>query len=119
MKKIFVTAILAVVALGSWAFYPKTAAAPEYMQLSVYGGSGRPVLVIISPRGEVTEETLTTKAKGEYKYQALVLMKLNELRAQGWTVAQMQQTETRNPDPEHPMLSPNVVTTAVYLLERN
>lgn len=118
MRKIFVAASLSVVALGSWAFYPKATAAPEYMQLSMYESSGRPILVVISPRGEVTEERMTTNTRGNYKYQALLLVKLNELRAQGWTVAQMQQTETRNPDPEHPMLSPNVVTTAIYLLER-
>ncbi|PJJ54796.1 hypothetical protein [Hymenobacter chitinivorans] len=118
MKRILVAPILLAVALGSWAFYPKTAAAPEYMELSMSSDGGKPTLVMISPTGEVTEQKLTTKAKGDYRYRALLLVKLNELRAQGWTVAQMQQTKTSTPDLQHPLLGPDVVSTATYLLER-
>jgi hypothetical protein len=118
MKKLLIIPALCLLALGSWAFYPRTAAPAEYMELSVHNGGGRPTLVMISPAGQVTEEKLTAKIKGDYKYQAQVVVRLNELHSLGWTVVQMQQTETRTPDLEHPLLSPDVVRTAIYLLER-
>ncbi|TGE27040.1 hypothetical protein [Hymenobacter metallicola] len=118
MRNVFFVSALLLVALGSWAFYPRSGAAGGYMQVSMYAGSGKPVLVTISPSGEVTEEKLTTKAKGDYKYQALLLVKLNELRSQGWTVVDMQQTETSTPNLNYPLLGPDVVSSATYLLER-
>ncbi|MCB2407191.1 hypothetical protein [Hymenobacter lucidus] len=118
MKKILAVPALLAMALGTWAFYPKTAAAPEYMELTVHASSGKPTLVMIAPNGEVTEEKMTTKAKGDYKYQALLVVKLNELHQQGWSVVQMQHTETSTPDLQHPLLGPDVVRTATYLLER-
>ncbi|TGE22022.1 hypothetical protein E5K00_17365 [Hymenobacter aquaticus] len=118
MKNILLLAGLLLAALGSWAFYPKAAATPEYMQLSLYSSAGKPTLVMISPTGEVTQEKLLTKTKGEYKYQAQLLVKLNELRGLGWQVVEMQQTETSTPDLQHPLLGPDVVSTATYLLER-
>ncbi|MCB2376071.1 hypothetical protein LGH70_00645 [Hymenobacter sp. BT635] len=118
MKKLLPIPVLLVLAAVSWAFYPKAAPTPEYMELSMHSSAGKPILVMISPTGEVTEEKLVTKTKGAYKYQAQLLVKLNELRAQGWTVVQMQTTETSTPDLQHPLLGPDVVRTATYLLER-
>ncbi|UOQ53219.1 hypothetical protein [Hymenobacter cellulosivorans] len=118
MKKTFWVTALVTVAFGSWAFYPKPAAPAEYMELSLREVYGTHTLVMILPTGEINEQKLDVRGKSDYRYRGQLILRLNELRAQGWTVAQQQESETVVPDARHPQLSPDFVRTTTYLLEK-
>lgn len=117
MKKsiLYLFAVLAIV--GSLAFRTKPTFEEGYMLLTLHTG-GRPALVSISPTGEQQEYPLIKKTKGSLDYQAQLMIKLNELRQQGWTVVQMQNTESVVPDLQHPLLSPDKLNTLTFLLEK-
>jgi hypothetical protein len=119
MKKISLAVTLLLVVVGSWAFYPKAPAEPGYMQLSVrVSYSGKPSLVAIAPDGEETSYTLDSKSKPTRSLQSQALVKLNELRSQGWTVVQMTSNENYVLDANHPLLSPDRAFRETYLLEK-
>jgi hypothetical protein len=117
MKKsiLYLFALLAI--YSSLAFHPKPTSEEGYMLLTLHTG-GRPKLVSISPTGEQQEHPLIKKTKGSYDYHAQLMLKLNELRQQGWTVVQMQTTESVVPDLQHPLLSPDKLNTLTFLLEK-
>ncbi|WBA40460.1 hypothetical protein [Hymenobacter canadensis] len=117
MKKsiLYLFAVLAIV--SSLAFHPKPTTEAGYMLLTLHTG-GRPALVSISPTGEQQQYPLLKKAKGSYDYHAQLMLKLNELRQQGWTVVQMQTTEAVVPDIQYPLLGPDKFATLTFLLEK-
>ena len=75
-------------------------------------------LVTISAAGEATETRFDRKDKTPYAQQAQLVRKLNELRRQGWTVAQMRTTESVVPDVNYPLLSPDVYASQTFLLKK-
>ncbi|AIZ64659.1 hypothetical protein PK28_15050 [Hymenobacter sp. DG25B] len=117
MKKLFPVLALLLVAVGCWAFYPKNAAEPGYMMLTLeVPVTGRATLVTISPTGEQAKLTLDRKLDGPAPYQAQTLIKLNELRAQGWEVVQMQAANTPVANTRIPSLGPDIMISQTFLL---
>jgi hypothetical protein len=118
MRKVFLSAALALAVAGSWAFYPKAATDSAYMVLSVrVPASGRPSLVSIAPNGTETPETLNFK-RPAHSIRSQAVVKLNELRSQGWSVVQMTSAEDYVQELNNPSLSPSQTLTETYLLER-
>ncbi|ALD20134.1 hypothetical protein [Hymenobacter sp. DG25A] len=113
MKKLLSILALVCVAIGCWAFYPKTSAESGYMMLLLDSSNQ---LTIIYPNGQEERQTIKLKFKGPSP-QVQVLIKLNELRSQGWTVAQMHISEYSTPDPSFPK-SPDHTRSETYLLEK-
>ncbi|WP_310392421.1 hypothetical protein [Hymenobacter sp.] len=119
MKKTLLWGTLGLAALGSWAFYPRAAAEPGYMIVSLrVTNSERPTLVTISPSGEETKDVLNTKTKPVRSLQAQTLAKLNELRNQGWAVAHVTSNGGYVQNANNPALSPDYFFTDNYLLEK-
>jgi hypothetical protein len=119
MKKIAFAVTLLLVVIGSWAFYPKAPAETGYMQLSLsVPYSGKPSLVTIAPNGEEISHPLDSKSKQARSFRAQALIKLNELRSQGWTVMQMTATENYVQNANFPLLSPDQAFRETYLLEK-
>lgn len=119
MKKLLPVLALLLVAIASWAFYPKNTAERGYMTLTLeVPVIGRATLVTISPTGEQDKLTLDRKLEGPAPYQAQTLIKLNELRTQGWEVAQMQATNTPVPNTRIPSLGPDVMISQTFLLHK-
>jgi hypothetical protein len=119
MKKISFAITLLLVVVGSWAFYPKAPAEPGYMQLSLsVPYSGKPSLVTIAPNGEEISHLLDSKSKPARSFRAQALIKLNELRSQGWTVVQMASTENYVQNINFPLISPDQAFRETYLLEK-
>ena len=119
MKKVFLPAALALAVAGSWAFYPKAPAEPGgYMILSLrITDSGRSTLVTIAPDGQETVQPLSQRRPVQ-SIQAQALVRLNELRSQGWLVAQMTTTGSYVQDMNHPLISPSQTLTETYLLDK-
>jgi len=119
MKKVVLAALLLVVAVGSWAFYPKAPADSAYMLLSLeVPYDGRPSLVTTMPNEEETSQRLDLKAKPTRSAQAQLLGKLNELRSQGWTVVQMTSSEDYVQNINFPLIAPAKASKETYLLEK-
>ncbi|MBG8552830.1 MULTISPECIES: hypothetical protein [Hymenobacter] len=120
MKKALSFMALALVSIGTWAFYPKSAAdeATGYMLLTLRNGAGRPMLVLTPPTGEPEEITLSKQDKSAYRYESQLVKKLNELRAQGWVVVQMQSSDALMPGTTYPAVSTDIVSTKTFLLEK-
>ncbi|RAK66910.1 hypothetical protein [Hymenobacter edaphi] len=97
MKKLLLPALLLVTALGSWAFYPKTAEPQGYMmvigRIAGNGFSAKNSISTIMPDGQMQTQELDAKTGSVSKltgsfdqlHQA-ELKKLNELRQVGWRV---------------------------------
>ncbi|AWM34863.1 hypothetical protein [Hymenobacter nivis] len=121
MKKISLFLALGLAAAGSWAFYPKTTAAPRgYLMLI---GSGRPgtessvpELTTIQPDGQrqvqllpavksSSERSSTDAAVGLHRAE---LLRLNALYAQGWRLVSTAQST----------VGTGATTETIYLLER-
>lgn len=119
MKQAILIALLLVVAVGSWAFYPKAAADSTYALLSLeMPYDGRPSLLTTMPNEEETSIRLDLKAKPTRSAQAQLLSKLNELRSQGWTVVQMTSTENYVQNINFPLIAPAKASKETYLLEK-
>lgn len=118
MKKTFLSAALALAVAGSWAFYPKAAEPGGYMVVSLrISDSGRSTLVTIAPDGQETSQPLNQRRPAQ-SIQSQALVRLNELRSQGWTVMHMTSTGNYVQDINHPLISPSQTLTETYLLER-
>jgi hypothetical protein len=119
MKKLFPVLVLLLVAVGCWAFYPKSAAESGYMMLTLeVPVMGRATLVTISPTGEQAKISLNHKLEGPARYQSQALIKLNELRSQGWEVVQMQAASTPVANTRVPTLGPDIMISQTYLLHK-
>lgn len=120
MKKLVLLVALALTAVGSWAFYPNSAAPSGYLMVV---GSGRPgpssdvpEITVIQPSGEsqvqrlpnikVGAERNTTAAAVEL--HRAELLKVNSLVAQGWRVAHVTQST----------VGVGATTETIYMLER-
>ena len=87
MKKVFLSAALALTVAGSWAFYPNESQPGNYMQLAAYSEDGRGTIVITTPEGRVS--VTQVKEFDSPLARAKTVIKLNELRHEGWQVVQM------------------------------
>jgi hypothetical protein len=106
MKKVFLTAALALAIAGSWAFYPKAPAEPSgYMmlksQLVVMGFGGKVVFSVYPVEGPVEYQEVPVKIGSRDKALEAVetlrvteLKKLNEYRKLGWHLVEVMQSGT-------------------------
>ena len=96
MKKVFLSAALAIAVAGSWAFYPKSPPADGYMMVvsSISGGfNAQAFITVVSPDG-TRQETEVDFRKGSGKKLAsnttdvhvAALAAINTLARQGWHV---------------------------------
>ena len=120
MKKVFLSAALALAVAGSWAFYPKAAAEPMgyMMVISRFSGSafgGKNTLSTISPDGQIqTQETdaksgtINKVANSLDQMHFNELKKINELRLQGWQVVNSTQNSVGG----------GAITETIYLLDK-
>ena len=103
MKKVFLSAALALAVASSWAFYPKAASSTGYMMLkSQYVVSGFSAKVIFSTYpldGPIEHEEVPFKAGTREKaldsleaLRVTELKKLNELRQKGWHLVEVMQS---------------------------
>ncbi len=80
MKKVFLSAALALAVAGSWAFYPKAAEPPARMMvvgsMVINGYGAEATLSTISPTGEQADETLNAKLSSK-KAGADVMLRLH------------------------------------------
>ncbi|RTQ49230.1 hypothetical protein EJV47_13875 [Hymenobacter gummosus] len=89
MNKALLAAALLLTVLACWAFYPKPVDETGYMTVTLYiNGSSRGDLVVTAPDGTVTAQDLG-RQKSLTQMRGLLLVKVNELRRQGWQVVQM------------------------------
>ncbi len=120
MKKFLLFSAFSLVAAGSWAFYPNSAAPDGYLMVV---GSGRPgtnssvpEITIIQPDGQQQVQRLPAIKIGTERYStaagvalhAAELLTINKFRAQGWHVVSMAQST----------VGVGATTETVYLLER-
>ncbi|GAC1382525.1 MAG: hypothetical protein NVS3B25_34360 [Hymenobacter sp.] len=87
MKKAFLFAALLLAAAGSWAFYPNENHPGPYIQLDAYSADGRGTIVTTGPDGRVG--VTQVKEMDAPLARAKTLLKLNDLRRDGWQVVQM------------------------------
>lgn len=87
MKKTLLIPALLLAAASSWAFYPNDSQPGNYMQLAAYSEYGRGSIVITTPEGKVTVNQV--KELDSPLARAKTVVKLNELRRDGWQVVQM------------------------------
>ena len=120
MKKIFVFPMLALAAIGGWAFYPKPAASDSGYMMVV--GSGRPgtsnwaEVTTISPTGRRQVQPLTDirvssegpSVAGAVAVHAAELLAVNKLYAQGWSLVNVAQST----------VGAGAATETVYVLEK-
>ena len=119
MKKLFLLPLLGLVALSSWAFYPKAAAPAGYLMVV---GSGRPgktnhaEITIFQPDGRRQVQPLPDipvskegpSPSGAVEVHHAEVLALNKLYAQGWRLVNMTQSTVGS----------GASTETVYLLER-
>jgi hypothetical protein len=88
-KKLLLGFALLLTALASGAFYPKPADESGYMTVTLYiNGNGRGDIVVTTPDGAFTSQDLG-RIKSTAHMRGQTLLKVNELRRQGWQVVQM------------------------------
>ena len=121
MKKVFLSAALALAVAGSWAFYPKAPAdASGYMMvIGRFSGSafgGKNTLSTISPDGQIqTQEadaksdTLNKVANSFDQMHLNELKRITELRLQGWHVVNSTQYSVGG----------GAIAETIYLLDKN
>ena len=93
MKKMFLFAALALVAAGSWAFYPKAAEPSGYMMVTSSSLLDYSI-TIISPSGELVNQVVDSKTHRSAKQAVMAnqelrkaeVSKINELKRAGWKV---------------------------------
>ena len=117
MKKVFLSAALALAVAGSWAFYPKAAAETDgYMMVVARIDYQRAAIVTTAPDGQKTTQEVPGKIypsleKTVAAYETLheaELLKLNSLKSNGWKIVTTTQSG----------LSSNTIVEAVYILEK-
>ncbi|MFD1470018.1 hypothetical protein ACFQ48_17450 [Hymenobacter caeli] len=86
MKKLFLSATLLLVAAGTWAFYPKAAEPGGYMMVIGRESHGYSIITI-SPSGETSIQPVTkTKQDAEFALRKAEILKVNDLKQNGWKV---------------------------------
>ena len=92
MKKVFLSAALALAVAGSWAFYPKAAEPSGYTMVVARINFDNASILTITPDGKKSTQEITarlypsidkTVAAHESLHEAEVL-KINSLRSTGW-----------------------------------
>ena len=121
MKKLFLSASLALTVAGSWAFYPNSAPASTGYLMVV--GSGRPgnesyvpEIVTIMPDGKQQVQRLTNVKPSSDRSTTDVavalhhaeLLQVNKLAAQGWRLVSVAQST----------VGVGATTETVYMMER-
>jgi len=97
MKKVFLPVALALVAVGSWAFYPKAAETGSHMMVignfTLNGFTADANVTTITPEGQMTEKPVEVKirsaekvAAGFVEVQKVALAQVNTLSKSGWHV---------------------------------
>jgi hypothetical protein len=120
MKKVFVSAALALAVAGSWAFYPKAAEPGGYMMVvsrfTGTGFGGKNTLSTISPDGQIQTQEADAKSGSINKVansfdqmHLSELKKINELKLQGWRVVNSTQNSVGN----------GAITETIYVLDKN
>ena len=122
MKKVLLSAALALAVAGSWAFYPHEAPAPTGGYLMVVG-SGRPgnqsyvpEIITIQPDGKQQVQRLTSIKVGTDRATTDIaislhnaeLLRVNALAAQGWRLVSIAQST----------VGVGATTETVYMMER-
>ena len=120
MKKVFLSAALALAVAGSWAFYPKAAESGGYMMVI---GNGRPSglasysasITVVQPNGERQTEEVDTESfsrrnltVGFVDLHKAELLQVNKLAAQGWRVISVTQSSSVQ----------GIINETNYLLEK-
>ncbi|MBF9239141.1 hypothetical protein I2I05_17185 [Hymenobacter sp. BT683] len=113
MKKAFLAAALALAVAGSWAFAPNENQPGTYMQLDAYNVDGRGTLIITAADGKVN--MIQVKEADAPLGRSKTLLKLNELRHDGWQVVQM--TDRNTPSTTNGNYYNNTFSET-YLLEK-
>lgn len=120
MKKTASLAALLLTALGTWAFYPESAAPTGYLTVMGSGRQGTtydgPELTTIWPDGKKEVKVLPAIKVGTDRFSTAAavelhraeLLKINSLYAQGWRVVSVAQST----------VGVGATTETVYLLER-
>ena len=119
MKKVFLSAALALAVAGSWAFYPKAAEPTGYMMVigsaTFSGFTSKAEVTLVTPDGKATVEDVDARNGSAKKVtESLTVLhqaemkKLNELKQQGWKIVQ---TTSQT-------ISPPAMLTTTYVLER-
>ena len=93
MKKMFLFAALALIAAGSWAFYPKTAEPSGYMMVTSSNFLDYSI-TIISPSGKLVNQVVDSKTHlsakqivtANQELRKAEISKINELKQAGWKV---------------------------------
>ena len=116
MKKVFLSAALALAVAGSWAFYPKTEGPTGYMMVVARINYQYASILTIMPDGkkstqEVTARLFPSMDKSVASFEALheaELLKINSLKSTGWKITSATQSGT----------SANGIAETVYILEK-
>ena len=120
MKKVFLSAALALAVAGSWAFYPKAPTdATGYMMVigsaTFAGFTSKAEVTVVTPDGKATVEDVDARNGSARKVTESLtvlhqaeLKKLNELKLQGWSIVQ---TTSQT-------ITPPAMLTTTYVLER-
>lgn len=87
MKKIFLSATLALTMASSWAFSPSQPYSGTYMEVILASGSFTTVITVITPDGKVEKTEMQGHNSAEARGKMIV--KLNELGKNGWQVVRM------------------------------
>ena len=121
MKKMFLSAALALAVAGSWAFYPKANGPDGYMmvigrRLPFNGASAS--ITTIGPDGVVTETEIETKKGSSSKFNESLnelhraeLKKVNELRMVGYHLISSTSTSAQ-------MAASGVMVETTYCLNK-
>jgi len=99
MKKAFLSAALALVAAGSWAFYPKVDTPNGYMMVigsaTFAGFTSKAEVTVVDADGKATVEDVNVRnVTARQITESLTVLhqaelkKLNELKQQGWSINQ-------------------------------
>ncbi|GAB3854414.1 hypothetical protein GCM10028822_24280 [Hymenobacter terrigena] len=121
MKKVFLSAALALAVAGSWAFYPKAPADSSGCMMVI--GTGRTsglasytaAVTVVQPDGELQTQEVDTKilnrknaVAGFVDLHKAELLKVNQLATQGWRVISVTQSNSFQ----------GAINETTYLLER-
>ena len=123
MKKVLLSAALALAVAGSWAFYPHEAPSPTTGGYLMVVGSGRPgnqsyvpEIITIQPDGKQQVQRLTSIKVGTDRATTDIaialhnaeLLRVNALAAQGWRLVSIAQST----------VGVGATTETVYMMER-
>ena len=122
MKKVFLSAALALVAAGSWAFYPKADEPEGYMMVvsnTRRGLNGGATIIVINADGSQTETEVPYKEVMNFKklnenvieVHKATLLTLNRYTRNGWHIVSAVPNEFSGGNPD--------INQILYVLEKN